>query len=269
MEYVPLGPTDEMIPSIGFGTARYHGEPGVLGRAIELGANLIDTAESYNAVGDEPGAAERIVCRELREAGASAFVATKVSAQNLRYDCVISHALASRERLGIDAIDLYQIHSPSETIPITETMRAMEQLVADGVIRYIGVSNFSVQQMADAQDALETSPLVSNQVPYSVLDRRIEAEVLPYCQANDITVIAFAPLALGRVVTGSDAEVVRQVAEASGKTPAQVAIRWLLDHDRVMAIPKTERPARVDELCGAAGWTLTADHRQMLDAIRV
>jgi len=178
-------------------------------------------------------------------------------------------SIPSRVRLGIDAIDLYQLHSPSETITITETMRAMEQLVADGVIRYIGVSNFSVQQMADAQDALETSPLVSNQVPYSVLDRRIEAEVLPYCQANDITVIAFAPLALGRVVTGPDAEVVRQVAEASGKTPAQVAIRWLLDHDRVMAIPKTERPARVDELCGAGGWTLTADHRQMLDAIRV
>ena len=268
MEYVPLGPTDEMIPSIGFGTARYHGEPGVLGRAIELGANLIDTAESYNAVGDEPGAAEGIVCRELREAGASAFVATKVSAQNLRYDCVISHAQASRERLGIDAIDLYQIHSPSATIPITETMDAMEQLVADGVIRYIGVSNFDVQQMADAQAALKSSPLVSNQVPYSVLDRRIEPEILPYCQANDITVIAFAPLALGRVITGPDAEVVRQVAAASGKTPAQVAIRWLLDHERVMAIPKPERPARVDELCGAAGWTLTAEQRQKLDAIR-
>ena len=268
MEHVPLGSTDELIPSIGFGTARYHGEPGVLGRAIELGANLIDTAESYNAVGDEPGAAERIVCRELREAGADAFVATKVSAQNLRHDCVISHALASRERLGIDVIDLYQVHSPSDTIPIAETMAAMEQLVADGVIRYVGVSNFNVEQMAAAQDALETSPLVSNQMPYSVLDRRIEADVLPYCQAHDITVIAYAPLALGRVVAGPDSAVIRQVADEAGKTPAQVAIRWLLDRDRVMAIPKTERPERVDELCGATGWTFTAAQRQALDAIR-
>ncbi len=268
MEYAPLGPTDQIIPRIGFGTARYHGDPGVLARAIELGAHLIDTAESYNASGDEPGVAESNVGRELREAGAAALVATKVSAQNLRYDSVISHALASRERLGIEVIDLYQIHSPSGTIPITETMRAMEQLVADGVIRYIGVSNFSVQQMEDASDALESSPLVANQVPYSVLDRRIEADVLPYCQAHDITVIAFAPLALGRVAAGPDATVIRQVAEGAGKTPAQVAIRWLLDHDNVIAIPKTERPERVDELCGAAGWTLTAEQRQALDDIR-
>ncbi len=267
MEHAPLGSTDQMIPRIGFGTARYRGEPGVLARAIELGADLIDTAESYNAFGDEPGVAEGIVGRELRAAGASAFVATKVSSGNLRYDDVIAHAHASRERLGIDVIGLYQIHGPSPTIPIEETMRAMEQLVADGVIRYIGVSNFDVAQMEAARAALASEPLVANQVPYSALNRDIEAAVLPYCQANAITVIAYEPLALGAFESGPEAEVIGRVAAEAGKTPAQIMIRWLLDHEHVVAIPKTERPARVDELCGAAGWTLSPEHRASLDAI--
>ncbi len=268
MEYAPLGPTDQLIPRIGFGTARYCGEPGVLQRAIELGANLFDTAESYNAFGDEPGVAERIVGRELREAGAPAFVATKISARNLRYDDVIAHALASRERLGIDVIDLYQIHAPSSTIPITETMRAMERLVAGGVIRFIGVSNFNVEQLETAQDALYSSPLVSNQVEYSVLRRAIETDILPYCQEQDITVIAYAPLALGAFASGPGSDVIAQVGAEAGKKPAQVVIRWLLDHDRVVVIPKTDRPERVDELCGAAGWSLSLEHRATLDAIR-
>ena len=92
MEYTSLGPTNHMVPKIGFGTARYRGNPGVLGRAIQLGANLIDTAESYNAFGNEPGVAERIVGRELKAVARPAFVATKISANNLRYDDVIEHA---------------------------------------------------------------------------------------------------------------------------------------------------------------------------------
>ncbi len=178
MEYAPLGPTEQMIPRIEFGTARYRGEPGVLGRAIELGADLINTTESYNAFGDELGVAEGIVGRELREAGAAAFVATKVSTQNLRYDDVIAHSHASRERLGIDVIDLYQIHGPNPTIPIEETIRAMEQLVADGAIRHVGVSNFSVAQMEAAGAALTSSSLVSNQVA-AARRRGGSAAVLP------------------------------------------------------------------------------------------
>ena len=268
MEYAPLGSTDQLIPRIGFGTARYRGEPGVLGRAIQLGANLIDTAESYNAFGDEPGVAERIVARELREASRSAFVATKVSPQHLRFDDVIAHALASRERLGIDTVDLYQIHGPSSTISIRETMRAMEQLVKEGVIRYVGVSNFNVEQMSAARDALESVPLASNQVQYNVLEREIEADVLPYCQAHDITVIAYAPLAVGAFQSGPGSDIIQQVATEADKTSAQLMIRWLLERHGVVAIPKTERPDRVDELCGAIGWNLSPAHRAALDAIR-
>ena len=267
MEYAPIGPTDQMISRIGFGTARYRGRPGVLGRAIELGVNLVDTAESYNVFGDEPGVAERIVGRELEAASGPAFVATKVSPQNLCYDDVITHAQASRDRLGIDTIDLYQIHGPNAAIPIEETMRAMETLVADGVIRFIGVSNFNVEQMEAARAELKSSPLVSNQVAFSLLHRNVEADILPYCQSNNITLIAHTPLALGAFQTGPAAEVIGALAAEVAKTPAQVMLRWLLDHDRVVVIPKTDRQARVDELCGASGWTLDPEQRAPLDAL--
>ena len=267
MEYTSLGPTNHMVPKIGFGTARYRGNPGVLGRAIQLGANLIDTAESYNAFGNEPGVAERIVGRELKAVARPAFVATKISANNLRYDDVIEHAYASRERLQVETINLYQIHSPSLTVPLTETMRAMEQLVDDGVIQHVGVSNFNVELMESARRALISYPLASNQLEYSMLHRAIEADALPYCQAHDITVIAYAPLALGQFQSGRGSDVISQVATSTGKTAAQVMLRWLLDHERVIVIPKTERPERVAELCGASGWTLDPHDRTMLDAI--
>ncbi len=92
--------------------------------------------------------------------------------------------------------------------------------------------------------------------------------MLPYCQAHDITVIAHTPLALGAFESGPEAEIIGRVAAEADRTPAQIMIRWLLEHERVVApIPKTEWPARVDELCGAAGWSLAPEHRAALDAI--
>lgn len=257
MEYISLGPTSQQIPKIGFGTWQLRGGDGVLKRAVALGAGFVDTAESYdtesNVAGDIEGFREKV------------FIATKVSPEYLSYDDVLGHAEASLKRLRTKFIDLYQVHWPNPEIPVSETMRAMETLVAQGKVRFIGVSNFSAAQMKEAQDALKLNALVSNQVKYNLFDRAIEDEVLPYCQQNKITVIAYSPLARARFDTRGDA--LRQVAAEAGKTPAQVMLNWCVSKPGVMAIPKTNRADRVDEAAASVGWELTPQQRKRLDGV--
>ncbi len=266
MEYITIGTTGEMVPKIGLGTARFHGGAGVLRRAVELGAGFIDTAESYNASGDEYGAAERLVADELDGVRGDIFIATKVSPKNLRFNDLIEHAEASRRRLRVETIDLYQIHGPNSEIPIGESMRAMEELVARGVIRFIGVSNFSVEEMKSASDALISNPLVSNQVEYNLLERTVEIDVLPYCQKNGVTLIAHTPLAMGRLFSSGAPTAISSIAKQTGKTAAQVALNWLLCRPGVVAIPKTDRHERVAELAGSVGWQLNREQIAALEA---
>ncbi len=256
MEYIPLGRSDTRIPKIGFGAWQYRGGRGVLRRAHALGAAFVDTAEMY---GTEPQ-----VARDIAGLRGEYFIATKVSPQNLRRDTLLAHADASLRRLETDWIDLYQIHSPNPDIPIAETMAAMRALVDDGRVRHVGVSNFSVDDMRAAQDALGGVPLASNQMRYSLAARQIEDDVLPYCQEHAITVIAYSPLAKGDF-SAAGLERLAEVAADVGKTPAQVLLNWVVGQPGVMAIPKTDRPERVDEAVAAVGWTLAPHHRAALE----
>jgi diketogulonate reductase-like aldo/keto reductase len=195
------------------------------------------------------------------------FVATKVSPEHFRFDDVLRAADGSLTRLGIDRIDLYQLHRPNDAVPIEETLAAMEQLVDAGKVRFIGVSNFSVAQLERARKATRKYPIVSNQVRYNVADRTIEAGLLNYCQAHGLTVIAYSPL--GRSFQGlldSDPDgALADIARVTGRTMAQVAINWCLCTDGVVAIPKGNSTAHVVENCGASGWRLTAEQRRLLD----
>ena len=273
MEYVQLGPTSTRVPKIGFGTYLYQGGTGVLQRAHALGATLVDTAEAYGT--------EARVASDLTGLRADFVVATKISPDNLRSADLLAHAAESLKRLSTEWIDLYQIHAPNPDIPIVETMAAMRELVSDGRVRHVGVSNFSVPQMQEAQDALGDIPLASNQVRYSLAVRTIEDDVLPYCQNNDITVIAYSPLARkgdfsasgledARAIAGLEgscddlAQRLEKVAAEIGKTPAQIMLNWVVSQPRVITIPKTDRVERVDEAVGALGWTLNPAQRAAL-----
>ena len=264
MEYRELGRSGEMIPEIGLGTWKYRGGPEPLRRGIELGATLIDTAEMYRNE-DAVGAA----IRSIRD---RVFLATKVLGSNLRYDQVLRAAERSLKELQDDVIDLYQIHWPSHSVPITETMRAMELLVDRGMARHIGVSNFSVAQMQDAQAAMPNVPIVSNQALYNLKRRGIERDLIPYCEERGITVMAYTPLADGslavrpRMRAGRSWEALEGVAREANRTPAQVALNWCLTRSRVVVIPKTNSTARTEQNCGASGWHLTADQVQRLEA---
>lgn len=201
---------------------------------LDQGMSLIDTAEMYGS-----GHSEELVSRAVEGRPDSFFVASKVSPSHFAYDDVLRSAQKSLKRLRLKQIDLYQLHWPNPNIPISETMRALEKLANDGMIRHIGVSNFSVAQMREAQEALSRHEIASNQIEYSLVERRIENDLLPFCQEEGVTVIAYSPLGQGKIPKGKGAafEVLEEVASRLRKTRSQVALGWLLSHD-VVVIPK-------------------------------
>ena len=255
MDYKNLGDTEVEIPEIGLGTSQYKGGVEPLRKGVSFGAYLIDTAEVYlteDAVGDAVAG--------IRD---DVFVATKVSSSHFTYDDLIEAADDSLKRLRTDYIDLYQLHWPSQSVPIEETMRAMDRLVEEGKVRFIGVSNFSVTQLEEAQ-ATTGNKIVSNQVSYSLVEREIERELLPYCQEHDVTVIAYSPLARGVRNIGSGLGLA-EVAEETGKTKAQVALNWCISKENVIAIPKSNSSERTAENCAASGWRLTPEQISLLE----
>jgi diketogulonate reductase-like aldo/keto reductase len=225
MESKPLGNTGVMIPEIGTGVWRYSGGIEPLRRGIEQGAVLIDTAEVYGT--------EDVVGQAVHDIRDKVFIATKVAGQHLRHDEVLRAAEASLRRLNTDRIDLYQIHWPNSAVPIQETMRAMEALVDRGLVKFIGVSNFALAELRAAQAVMRNYPIVSNQVIYSLHRRQIELDLLSYCQANAITIIAFTPLDSGRLARRVEypsnpkgAKALQTVADRTKKTLSQVALNW-------------------------------------------
>ncbi len=163
----------------------------IVHRALELGVDLIDTAEIYAF-----GQSERIVGKAIAGRRDDAFVASKVFPVLPLEPVVVQRGKASARRLGIDMIDLYQVHWPNPVVPIAATMAGMRKLQGEGVIRHVGVSNFSADQWRAAEKALG-SPVLSNQVQYSLAARGPDKAVIPHAQATDRLVIAYSPLAQG------------------------------------------------------------------------
>jgi diketogulonate reductase-like aldo/keto reductase len=229
---------------------------------LDLGMTLVDTAEMYGA-----GHSEEVVSKALEGWRKPVFVASKVSPSHFAHDDLLRSARKSLERLGMKRMDLYQLHWPNSRIPISETMKAMEKLVRDGLVRYIGVSNFSVDQMKEAQAALSKEEIVSNQVEYSLVDRAVEEEILPYCEREKITLIAYSPLGQGRIGRGRGGpfKVIDEVAARLGKTRSQVALNWLLQHESVIVIPKASDKKHVTENAEASGWKLSDRDFQEID----
>ncbi len=252
-----------MLPEIGMGFWRYNGGIEPIQRGIELGATLIDTAEEYKT--------EDVVGQAIRDCRERVFIATKVSGRNLRHDDVLRAAEASLERLGIDQIDLYQIHWPNPGIPIKPTIRAMETLADRGLIKYIGVSQFSLADLRIALGLMRNHPIVSDQVRYSLNARKFEADLLPFCERNQISLIAYTPLDDGRLARpttgaqGGRLGTLQAIAAETGRSMAQVALNWCTSHPAVIAIPKSNSVERIVENSLASGWRLTTGQRSRLD----
>jgi diketogulonate reductase-like aldo/keto reductase len=228
---------------------------------LDLGMNFIDTAEMYGA-----GHSEEVVSQALEGRREPVFVASKVSPRHFAHDDVLRSARMSLKRLNRKQMDLYQLHWPSSTIPIAETMRAMEKLVREGLIRFIGVSNFSIEQTREAQESLSREKIVSNQIEYSLVDRSPEAGLLDYCQKEGITVIAYSPLGQGKIPRGRGGafKVLDEIAGRLGRTRNQIALAWVLQHDNVVAIPKAGDKQHVRENSSVSDWKISDEDYKKL-----
>ena len=251
-----LGNAQTKISEIGLGTWAYKGGVEPLRLGVSLGAYHIDTAEMYHT--------EDVVGRAIHEMRDDVFLSTKVSPEHLHYEDVIASAEASLKRLNVKTIDLYQVHWPNARIPIKETIKAMELLVERGMIKYIGVSNFSVDELKDAQAALSKNVIVSNQVEYNLQNRHIEEELIPYCKSENITIIAYSPLSRGQITHRKD-ELLDNLATKYKKTRAQISLNFLTKEDNVIAIPKSDKEEHVRENCGASDWRLSKDDIELMN----
>ncbi len=274
MDFKKLGNSKVEVPVLGLGTwgmggfssrrlgGGDEGDVEALRLGLKLGMSFIDTAEVYAS-----GHSEEIVARAVGDERESVFIATKVSAENLSYDGVLHACESSLRRLKTNYVDLYQVHWPNPRVPIRDTMRAMENLVAEGKVRNVGVSNFSAKQTRDAQQALSKIRLVSNQVEYSLVERSIEEDVLPYCAKEHVTVIAYSPVGHGNIASGGRDKRWRaldKIAEKYNKTRTQVALNWLIVKEQIIAIPKAGNLQHVKENAAAVGWTLSKEDQDEL-----
>ena len=266
MEYRQLGKTREKVSTIGMGTWRMgtHGsiaerdeQVKVLRRGIELGINFIDTAEIYAS-----GRSEEVVGEAIKGIRDRVFLATKVGPGHLRYDDVISACRGSLQRLQTSHVDLYQVHWPDPQVPIKETMSAMEKLVKDGAVRYIGVSNFSVRETEEARHSLTSNEVVSNQVEYSLRNRHVESEILPYCGREKVTLIAYSPLDRGNISHSIPTGVLRKYR----MTEAQAMLNWVTRNDRVIAIPKAATPSHLEENASSVSVRLEPGEYDLISA---
>ncbi|ADY02271.1 aldo/keto reductase [Vulcanisaeta moutnovskia 768-28] len=279
MEYRVFGKTGIKVSIMGMGTyydpgwiilSRLGIRPGyerklkALRVGLDGGINFIDTAEIY---GSEPLVGETIKDFNREDL----FIATKVWPTHLKYDVVIKAAKRSLERLGVKYVDLYQIHFPNRRIPITETMRAMEYLVDTGLIRFIGLSNFNLNQIIEAQGALKKYEIASIQMPYSLMDRAIEKDIIPYARKNGMAVIAYYPLDHGKLIRSIPRDIIDLVSKNHGpKTPAQIALNWIITkHEHVFPIPRASNPDHVRENLGAVGWRLSQEEIEKLENINL
>ena len=221
---------------------------------LDAGITLIDTAEIYRS---EPLVAEAIAGRKRDEI----FLATKAWQNHLHGASLTRAFEKSLARLGTSYIDLYQVHWPNPRVPIAETMGAMERLIEEGKLRHVGVSNFDLEQVKEAQYALPKSELSSVQLDYSLMHRNPEGEMLPYCDSQKIAFLAYYPLGHGKLLSDPRLD---HVGSANGRTRAQTALQWLAGKPNVFPIPRASRAEHVKDNAGAGDCELTEAERTEL-----
>lgn len=253
----------------------------IVHRALDLGVNVIDTAEVYGF-----GKSERIVGRAVAGRRNEAYLASKLLpvVPPVGGGYVASRGRKSAQRLGVDCIDLYQVHWPNPIVPASTIANGLRRLQDDGVVRQVGVSNYSLAGWRKLEATLGRT-ILSNQVQYSLAVRKPERELVPFAQANDRVIIAYSPLAQGLLGAKYDATNVpndvrstnslflpenleragpllgalRDIAKTHDATPAQVALAWVVRRPNVIAIPGASSVAQLEANVAAADLELTDD----------
>jgi diketogulonate reductase-like aldo/keto reductase len=258
-------PDGEKIPAFGQGTwnmgesaSRAAAEAATLRAGIELGMSLIDTAEMY-----ADGGSERVVAQAIAGQRDRVFLVSKISPQNASAAGVAKHCAASLKRLGTDRLDLYLLHWPGAH-PLAETVAAFERLREAGKIRHWGVSNFDTDDMAALFKLPGGAGCATNQVLYHPDQRGIEFDLMPWCRAHNMPIMAYSPLGqAGRLLRS---RALQAVAQRHHATPAQIALAWSLRDGNTISIPKASDPAHLRENREAADIRLTEADLLEIDA---
>jgi diketogulonate reductase-like aldo/keto reductase len=243
------------MPLLGLGTwelRRRHCVDAVR-KALELGYTHIDTADAYHNHAE--------IAQALKAFDRSRiFITSKVPPEMLRYEDLLRTCDRNLRELETDYLDLYLIHWPNRRVPFKDTLRAFKELVESGKVRSVGVSNFRIPDLKEARQASDV-PISNNQVELHPLLN--EKELLDFCRGNGISVTSYCPLARGRALRN---KVIAAVAQKCGKTPAQVALRWLLQKGTIV-IPKAGSEAHLRENMDIFDWEIAAEDEAEIDAI--
>jgi diketogulonate reductase-like aldo/keto reductase len=259
---IPL-PSGEAIPILGQGTwgmaqhARCRAdEIAALRLGIDLGMTLIDTAEMY-----ADGAAEELVGEALAGRRDGVFLVSKVLPANSTRRGTIAACEATLRRLRTDRLDLYLLHWRGRP-PLAETLEAFAALIRAGKIRHWGVSNFDTDDMEELAGLAGGAAVAANQVLYNLTRRGIEYDLVPWCRARKVPIMAYSPIEQGRLLGHAE---LRKVAARHNVTPAQAALAWVVRHEGVLAIPKAGTLAHVRENRAALDLRLTQEDLAALD----
>jgi diketogulonate reductase-like aldo/keto reductase len=263
MRFLSL-PDGTRVPVLGLGTwglgERHTSGPDVVASlrlGLDLGMNLIDTAEMY---GD--GGAEEVVGEAIAGRRDKVFLVSKVYPHNAARKKMAAACERSLRRLGTDRLDLYLLHW-REDVPLLETIEGFEALRAAGKIPRWGVSNFDVADMEELWRLPGGPACAANQVLYNLMRRGIETGLLPWCRELHVPVMAYSPIEQGRLLARRP---LAALAKRRSVTPAQIALAWLLRQSDVIVIPKASRPAHLRENVAALDLSLTPDELAELDA---
>jgi diketogulonate reductase-like aldo/keto reductase len=263
-----FGWTNDKVPVIGQGTWMIEGSHESERLAIEglragldSGLTHIDTAEMYGN-----GRVEEMVAEAITGRRDEVFLVSKVLPTNASYEGTIRACERSLKRLNTDWLDLYLLHWPG-SYPIRETMRAMEKLVSEGMVRFVGVSNFDVEDLMAAERALRNERMACDQVLYHLGYRGIEHRLLQYCTEQKIAVVGYAPFGHGNFPSPESPRggLLGEIGRRHGRTPHQVTLNFLIRHPNIFTIPKTSRTERARENSGGVGWELTEDEVAAID----
>ena len=256
------------IPVLGQGTWMIEGDQLQERKAIEalrlgidLGLNHIDTAEMYGN-----GRAEELVGEAISTRRSEVFLVSKVLPQNASYKGTLKACERSLKRLKTEWLDLYLLHWQGQ-YPIKETMRAMETLVDQGKIRFIGVSNFDLDQIKEAEQALNHHRLLCNQVLYHLGDRGIERHLIPYCSAQEISVVAYSPFGHSDFPSlhSKGGKILSEIASSRGRTIRQIILNFLTRNPAVFTIPKASKTQHIHENSGSTDWDLLKEDIEIID----
>lgn len=248
-------PSGDPMPIVGCGTWNLTGDTvkDSVRTALDAGYTHVDTAEGYM---NEAKIGDVLTDYDREEL----FLTSKVLPSNLHYESVIESCEASLDRLGTDYLDLYLIHWPNPAISLRETLHAMERLHDRGMVRNVGVSNFSAYQLSVAQH-ISDIPIAVNQIEFHPWFQR--PRLVEYCQETDVIVEAAAPLARKEILGDATVE---ELADAYEKTPAQIVLRWAIEKD-IIVIPKSTSQGHIRENIALFDWELDASDHERLDTI--